>query len=302
MIGTAVQVDGENVIFSERVAAFVMPDHDVTVTGTVTFLPVLPVYTMIHVPGGTVKNGMTWGSSSNYPLPRTIPAFKIGETEVTYELWYAVKEWATSGERGANEYVFAKSGEGSGEDPVTTVSWRDCVVWCNAYSEVTGKTPVYYENAAYTIVLRKSETSDEASGGKGKAEKAYIKAAANGFRLPTDGQWEYAARGGKPSYTVPWNYKYAGSSNIDDVAWYGDNASGTHAVKTKQPNSLGLYDMSGNVWEWCWDKWSAKYADRVGRGGGWSYTAASCSVAIRGSGDPSFDEEDNCAGFRVVRL
>lgn len=117
------------------------------------------------------------------------------------------------------------------------------------------------------------------------------------FHLPTEAQWEYAARGGGKSR----GYKYSGSNDIGSVAWYDGNSSSTpHPVKTKSPNELGLYDMSGNVYEWCQD-WYGSYSSgsqtnpagassgsrRVGRGGGWSYDARYCRVSLRGSSTPS---------------
>ena len=136
------------------------------------------------------------------------------------------------------------------------------------------------------------------------------------FRLPTEAEWEYAARGGNKSQ----GYKYAGSNTIDEVAWYSDNAEdvgessrdyGTHPVGTKAPNELGLYDMSGNVWEWCSD-WRGKYSssaqsnptgpksgsNRVERGAGWDNDARRCRVTYRGYYSP--DASSNHLGFRLV--
>ena len=140
----------------------------------------------------------------------------------------------------------------SGDDlPVEEVSWEACQTFIKKLNGLTGKN----------------------------------------FRLPTEAEWEYAARGGNRSQ----GYKYSGSDNIDDVAWYTSNSSSkTHAVGTKQPNELGLYDMSGNVWEWCSD-WYGDYSsssqtnptgatsgsNRVIRGGGWSYYACCCRVSFR---------------------
>lgn len=132
------------------------------------------------------------------------------------------------------------------------------------------------------------------------------------FALPTEAQWEYAARGGKnKSY-----YKYAGSNSVGDVAWYPDNSnSKTHTVKSKKPNALGLYDMSGNVFEWCADWSSASYygvsavgdpkgpssgTNRVVRGGSYYNESAWCRVSRRGS--KSADARHNNFGFRIVLI
>ena len=128
------------------------------------------------------------------------------------------------------------------------------------------------------------------------------------FRLPTEAEWEYAARGGKKGKGT----KYAGSNTIGNVAWYNDNSGNqTHAVKTKSPNELGLYDMSGNVWEWCQDRYG-KYSsgsqsnpqgpssgsNRMLRGGSWNYNAGSCRVSPRYSSNPDYRNHDN--GFRLA--
>ena len=128
------------------------------------------------------------------------------------------------------------------------------------------------------------------------------------FKLPTEAQWEYAARGGNLSK----GYKYSGSNNLGEVGWYGSNSGNcTHRVGEKQPNELGLYDMSGNVWEWCED-WSGGYivtsqrdplgaasgSNRVDRGGSWGNEARYCRVSYRDSGTPG-DRYGNL-GFRLV--
>ena len=155
--------------------------------------------------------------------------------------------------------------------PVERVSHDDCIEFCQKLSQKTGRA----------------------------------------FTLPTEAQWEYAARGGhrRPSQT-----KYAGSNTLSDVAWYNDNSSrSTHPVKGKQPNALGLYDMSGNVWEWCLD-WYGGYSSasqtnpsgpasgrsRVLRGGSCSSFARRCRVSYRGDIDPSY--RSSGGGLRLVLL
>jgi formylglycine-generating enzyme required for sulfatase activity len=245
--------------------------------------------------GGTAGNGdgpFSNAAASNVP----VSAFYIGETEVTYQLWKAVYDWAVG--RG---YSFANPGRQGGDNstgpvgtnrhPVTTISWRDAVVWCNAYSEAMGRTPVYYFGGA---VLRQSE-GDSVAAGNGKADKAVINTG-NGYRLPSSAEWEYAARGGVPSSGTPWTYIYAGSNTEANVAWYnGNSGDTTQQVGGKTGNSLGLRDMSGNVLEWCWDLLGVQ---RVTRGGSWHVDASDCAVARWVIGIPNDWAPD--LGFRVV--
>ncbi|PKL15968.1 MAG: hypothetical protein CVV49_18710 [Spirochaetae bacterium HGW-Spirochaetae-5] len=222
----------------------------------------------------------------------------IGETEVTFQLWDAVRTWAIS-----HGYTLPNSGAGSGQLPVVSVNVRDAMVWCNALTEYYNANnganpdldPVYYTNAAYSTPLRASTNLDPVvSPPAGSEDNPYIKASVNGnlnmalctakgFRLPTSMEWELAARwrgndavNTVPGYSNPYYTKGnsasgAVSSNNGDiatVAWFTDNSGGSvHNPGGRVTNSLGLKDMCGNVNEWCFDVPSSNWDSRVTRGG-----------------------------------
>ena len=156
--------------------------------------------------------------------------------------------------------------------PVENVSWIEAIRFCNRLSKMNGFKKVYIISEAGKVTLDKS---------------------ADGFRLPTVEEWVYAAKGGE-------DYKYSGSDDLDDVAWYSNNNNGmTHPVGQLDPNGYGLYDMSGNVWEWCWDAYPG-HEDyfRFVCGGSYSSKAGECTVYSRDSAN----HNGGCnLGFRVVR-
>ncbi|WP_067905271.1 formylglycine-generating enzyme family protein [Nocardia vaccinii] len=157
--------------------------------------------------------------------------------------------------------------------PVDSVSWSDAIRFCNALSEQVGLTPVY-------------------SIGAGEEEVGQIESA-DGYRLPTEAEWEYACHAGTtgPRY-----------GQLDEIAWYRANSGDrVHEVGTKQPNAWELYDMLGNVWEWCWDIYDPDVYGgyRVLRGGGWFDEHWSCRASVRRRSHPTLHIDD--VGFRIAR-
>ncbi|NDG72423.1 MAG: hypothetical protein EBY32_14250, partial [Proteobacteria bacterium] len=205
---------------------------------------------MITVQGGTLPAGSALAG-------QTVATFQIGIYEVTWQEWQAVRTYAI-----ANGYDLVGVGNGTASThPVQQVSWYDAVKWSNAKSQMEGLTPVYTINGTTYKTGQVAPTQSTS---------------ANGYRLPSEKEWEWAARGGVSSQ----GYTYSGSNDANAVAWYNSNSSGgTKAVGTKAANELGIYDMSGNVWEWCEDVFST--STRRIRGGGWRDTADSCASSVR---------------------
>jgi hypothetical protein len=195
----------------------------------------LPSFDGVSVPGGVQS---AWFGSG------WIDGFVITRYEVTGSQWEAVRAWAV-----ANGYDLAGRGAWAAADfPVTEVSWYDAVKWCNAVSEWSGLPAPYRVDGE---VYRSGERDDvQFAGG-------------NGWRLPSEREWEWAARGA----TSSGGFTYAGSNDVEAVAWYSLNAGGTKRVGTKAWNELRIYDMSGNVAEWCFDLAAAGMTPRRHRGG-----------------------------------
>ena len=259
------------------------------------------------VTNGTV--GHTDNAGNNAPHTVSLTAYRIGETEVTQELWQAVMGNNPSFFQGSSNPP--ESGEVQGKRPVENVNWYQCIAFCNKLSKACNLDPCYTVTGVNFDTLNFSAipTSDNSDW-----NNAVLDMSKNGFRLPTEAEWEWAAKGGK-------DYKWAGTNEkaqLVNYAWYknddGGDANGkTHQVKLKSANGYGLYDMSGNVWEWCWDWYSsttptggqdpaggASGSFRVWRGGCWGNDAHYCTVGKRNRDSP--DVRRNYLGFRLACL
>ena len=257
---------------------------------------------MVCVPAGSFQMGADNSNFTNEQPAAAIQldGFAIDAREITYTNWAKVRRWAMT-----NGYFFATgqcgvvSGGGaasSSNHPVVKVGWHDAVKWCNARSQFEGLLPAYYMTAAQTNIYKSNTVNLSA---------ACVNWNANGYRLPTEAEWEKAARGGFTGREYPWGDTLAASN-----ALYG--AAGTSNVASYVANGYGLRDAAGNAAEWCWD-WSGSYANRtstnptgpatgtvrVVRGGSWSNAAPGLRCAFRDSLAPA--SSNTVVGFRCVR-
>jgi formylglycine-generating enzyme required for sulfatase activity len=256
---------------------------------------------LVKVGGGTFQMGSTTGNTNQAPVHSvTVGTFYMDQYEVTYEKWTEVRTWALAHGYSSTDIVAGKNGgvPTGPNNPVTYVRWYDAVKWCNARSEKDGLEPVYYTSNDFTTVLRSDVIGPEYNSAKWSA---------NGYRLPTEAEWEYAARGGIKSN----NYTYIGSNTVNEIAWFWDTTPmGTQTVGLKKPNELKLYDMGGNVLEWCWDTYApypanaqtdpknAVGGDRVFRGGCIISRAEECTPPYREYNTP---DTNGYIGFRCVK-
>ena len=275
---------------------------------------------MALIPAGSfIMGNATNVFPADEGFPRELPqhtvdvsAFDMDKYEVTKALWDEVTAY-----NGGNGYEYSNPGSGDAANhPVHTVNWFDAVKWCNARSQRDGLTPVYYTDEGFATVYKTNEIAP------------YANWTANGFRLPTEAEWEKAARGGVADTRFPWT-DYTNRISHAKANYYGDSStysydlsSGPHPtyggsaspVGSFAPNGYGLYDMAGNVGEWCWDRYDISYyssspatdprgptsgVSRVLRGGSWPNDARTLRCAMRDNRDPDF--ENVIYGFRCAR-
>lgn len=290
--------------------------------------PFDPDQGMAQIPGGSFTMGDSVGDGIPFATPTNIyvSSFYMDTNLVTCSQWEAIYSYATN-----VGYSFDDAGSAKNDatnQPIQTINWYDAVKWCNARSQNAGLTPVYYTNPSLTQIYTNGDTNT-----------VYPNWTANGYQLATEAQWEKAARGGLSGLRYPWGNTLSESQ----ANYYGDIESpdnesngtsydlgpdgyNTNFDSGAQPytspvgyfpaNGYGLYDMSGNLKEWCWDWFGTSYGlpstnnptgpasgahdgFRVTRGGFWGFQAFEARCAFRGQGNP--DQPDINTGFRCVK-
>lgn len=291
--------------------------------------PVVAPTGMVLIPSGSyvlgsATNVFPYSEAFSDELPQhtvDVSSFYMDVCEVSKALWDEVKAYSAT-----NGYTYSNPGGGKATNhPVHSVNWFDVVKWCNARSQKEGFAPVYYADAGFTSVYKTGESTPFANW------------STNGYRLPTEAEWEKAARGGASDVRFPWT-DYTNNISWTKANYYGSTlysydvsggsgsyhptfATGgtpyTSPVGYFAPNGYGLYDMAGNVWEWCWDWYSGSYYSsspgtdprgptgpltyRVMRGGSWLSYAVYARVSCRSFYAYPDILNPTCIGFRCVR-
>jgi formylglycine-generating enzyme required for sulfatase activity len=289
--GTSINTSGLLTVVENETAASLTvratSTADATKSGTaaVTVTASTPAQGMVSISGGTFMMGQTGVAEPVHSV--TVSGFSMGRYEVTQAEYRAVM--------GTNPSYF------SGDNlPVEKVSWYDAIAYCNALSQREGLTP------AYTIDKSRSDPNNTSDYDDLKWTVTWNRNAI-GYRLPSEAEWEYACRAGT---TTPY---YTGNAITDDTGWYITNSGNkTHEVGQKPANPWGLYDMAGNVAEWCWDWYGSYFSSsqtnpegsttgslRVNRGGSWYFIAQFLRSAHRDYVSPS--DRYRAVGFRLAR-